>query len=174
MSQLRVGCRPEPGLELTPCLGNKRVLVEPIWTHRWSKEDSNRRFLPMGRSLRPNGAAAEAPRAVSRTSSSSGGPRVRFDFHQTLCAPGIPGAGRPRRRRKSGSHRTPRWRRQSRANSSQPNSLLYRENTGNFIDFGLRQDTGGLSRNYVMEEHSASGTEAGHTSLKLDFHPPDA
>src|SRR5882762_586334 len=31
----------------------------------------------------------------------------------------------------------------------------------------------GLSRNYVIEEHSASGTEAGHTSLKLDFHPPD-
>src|SRR3984893_14791303 len=36
-----------------------------------------------------------------------------------------------------------------------------------------RPDTGGLSRNYVIEEHSASGTEAGHTSLKLDFHPPD-
>ena len=31
----------------------------------------------------------------------------------------------------------------------------------------------GLSRNYVIEEHSASGTEAGHTPLKLDFHPPD-
>src|SRR5437016_2690875 len=36
-----------------------------------------------------------------------------------------------------------------------------------------RPDTGGLSRNYVIEEHSASGTEAGHTSLKLDLHPPD-
>jgi len=36
-----------------------------------------------------------------------------------------------------------------------------------------RPDTGGLSRNYVIEEHSASGTEAGHTSLKSDFHPPD-
>ena len=34
--------------------------------------------------------------------------------------------------------KTRRWRRQSRANSSQPNSLLYRENTGNFIGFGLR------------------------------------
>src|ERR1700730_6684262 len=36
-----------------------------------------------------------------------------------------------------------------------------------------RPDTGGLNRNYVIEEHSAPGTEAGHTSLKLDFHPPD-
>src|SRR3984893_4136820 len=35
--------------------------------------------------------------------------------------------------RKLGSQWTLRWRRQSRANSSQPNSLLYRENTGNFI-----------------------------------------
>ena len=31
----------------------------------------------------------------------------------------------------------------------------------------------GLSRNDVIEEHSASGTEAGHTSLKLDVHSPD-
>jgi len=34
--------------------------------------------------------------------------------------------------------KTRRWRRQSRANSSQSNPLLYRENTGNFIGFGLR------------------------------------
>ena len=33
-----------------------------------------------------------------------------------------------------------------------------------------RPDTG---RNSVIEEHSASGTEAGHTFLKSDFHPPD-
>ena len=39
-----------------------------------------------------------------------GAAAARFDFHQTPLAPVIPGAGRPRRRRKSGSHRTPRWR----------------------------------------------------------------
>jgi hypothetical protein len=31
----------------------------------------------------------------------------------------------------------------------------------------------GLRRNDIIEEHSASGTEAGHTSLKLDNHSSD-
>src|SRR5262249_32615405 len=39
-----------------------------------------------------------------------GAAATRFDFHQTPCVPVISGAGRLRRRRKSGSHRTPHWR----------------------------------------------------------------
>jgi hypothetical protein len=38
---------------------------------------------------------------------------------------------------------------------------------------GLGPDAFGLRRNDIIEEHSASGTEAGHTSLKLDIHSPD-
>jgi hypothetical protein len=43
-----------------------------------------------------------------RQASLCGAAATRFDFHQTPCAPVIPGAGRPRSRRKSGSHRTRR------------------------------------------------------------------
>src|SRR5262249_11036326 len=50
-----------------------------------------------------------------------------------------PGLHRPRSRRKSGSHRTPRWRAQSRANPSLTSKFpASRENAGNFVDSGVK------------------------------------
>ena len=50
----------------------------------------------------------------------------------------LKGLHRPRSRRKSGPHRTHRWRGQSRANLSlNPNFPASRENAGNFVDSGV-------------------------------------